>query len=763
MILPWPFVKILLPYLAGLILAYGLLAEPAPVAGPNLLPLALLIPAAWLLLFRYMGSPAQPFSMRQPLCRNLALAAGFVALGAINAASHRPFHSAHLSKGLYIGVVKEQPEPKARSVQIAVTVENELWRLYLSPDSAARALLPGDRILFRALPAKLTNEQNPFAFKAGTYALRKGYNATAFVAADQWIAAGKTARYRLRRSALLFREKWLRQMRADGVSQRDVSLIAALSLGNREQLTDEIRNDFSVTGLAHLLAVSGMNTVLVIAFPLWLLRRCRNRRWLTLWLTLATLILLWAYAFVVGLSPSVCRSVTMFSLLLLGKGLRRKGQAVNILAASAFLWLWFSPLLLFDTGFLLSHLAVASILCFYPLFVPRSGFDAKKRPHYTQYPAPPPQPDPPPATDETTSITVSLLRRKATEEAILLLQKGVRKALHKLFIWCTDFLNLTLSVQPGTLPLSIALFGNLPLWLLPANFWAIPLVSLVVYGTLLHGLFAWLGPLRRIIATGIGATTQLLYHGIAQIAAWPGTQQQLYLSNPLLVALWGLVFCLAWLKHAPRKGAPLIAGLLLAIVTLGIGTAEKAFRQRPEGFILYASDKGAFAHFLRGSSQIIYCHDTSAVACKAKKRLTDPVTRRFHLTETTSLTASDSLFCHPAIPFARNGPLIRMGSRLLVLCHTYPSPFATKAFPPSVKADILWAGTDPRHDMAQLCKNVRPNIVVIAKNLPQKTQRAWEEICREHQIEVRVQQRDGAYVALQPDTGQKSTSGQKKR
>ncbi len=771
-ILPWPFVKIVLPFVAGAALAFGLSPEPSSRTGWAVWAVwlvAWLIPAGWLLIFERINRAEKHFSLRKPLYHNLALIIGLVALGYVRALSHLPAHSAHLREALFSGIVKEQPEPKERSVQVTLTLDwtasvpgeteilsaersdirSELWRIYLAPDSAARTLFPGDRILFRANPSKLTNEGNPFAFKAGTYALRKGYNATAFVPSGQWRVIGRTHRYRARRSALQFREKWLNQMRSDGVAERDVSLIAALSLGHKERLSEEVRNHFSVTGLAHLLAVSGMNTVLVIAFPLWLLQKWKRRRFITLWLTLATLLLLWAYAYVVGLSPSVCRSVTMFSLLLLGKGLRKKGQAANMLAASAFLWLWCSPLLLFDTGFLLSHLAVASILCFYTPAGNRNPLHAPGESAFTKETYNPPPPD-------DTNPPMAYRLRQA-------IRKGVRTLLSKLLSRCAALLHLTLSVQPGTLPLSVALFGIHPLWLLPANLWAVPLVSLIVYGTLLHGLFAWLGPFRRWLAQGISHLVQLLYTGIEQMASWPGTQKQVYLSPPLLFAVWGIVFCLAWLKHSRRKGTPLIVGLSLAIVALCMTIAEGQFRIRPKGFILYASEKGAFAHFLKGSDQIIYSHDTTAIARKEQKRLTDPVARRYRLEETTCLTASDSLFHDPFLSFARNGPLMQMGNRLLVFCHTYPSPFADEALPAPFSADILWIGTDSRHNMAQLCRNLHPTMVVIAKNIPLKTQRAWENTCKANHVEVFVQQRDGAFIAIEPCKSPKSPSYRKKR
>jgi competence protein ComEC len=66
------------------------------------------------------------------------------------------------------------------------------------------------------------------------------------------------------------------------------------------------------------------------------------------------------------MSPSVVRSATMFSFILIGTAINKKGNIYNTLLASAFLILLFDPFLLVDVGFQLSYLAVGGIVFFYP-------------------------------------------------------------------------------------------------------------------------------------------------------------------------------------------------------------------------------------------------------------------------------------------------------------------------------------------------------------------------------------------------------------
>ena len=78
-------------------------------------------------------------------------------------------------------------------------------------------------------------------------------------------------------------------------------------------------------------------------------------------------ILLWSYAVIAGLSASVVRAVTMFTVFAIAMNLKRPTNVYNTLAISAFLILLFKPNFLFDVGFQLSYLAVLAIVSIEPL------------------------------------------------------------------------------------------------------------------------------------------------------------------------------------------------------------------------------------------------------------------------------------------------------------------------------------------------------------------------------------------------------------
>lgn len=78
--------------------------------------------------------------------------------------------------------------------------------------------------------------------------------------------------------------------------------------------------------------------------------------------TFLLIIILWGFVIIAGLSASVTRAVTMFSIVAIGMNLKRPTNIYNTLAISIFVLLLFKPLFLFDVGFQLSYMAVLAIV-----------------------------------------------------------------------------------------------------------------------------------------------------------------------------------------------------------------------------------------------------------------------------------------------------------------------------------------------------------------------------------------------------------------
>ena len=140
-------------------------------------------------------------------------------------------------------------------------------------------------------------------------------------------------------------------------------LIDALCLGYKHELDKEIQTLFITTGTVHLLAVSGLHTGAIYLLIVILLKTTgfKGKK-----MELTVLPLLWGYACLTGLSPSVVRAATILTFITIGKLAQRTYTPLNSVAASAFFTLLIRPSLLYSLSFLLSYSAYCGILLLYP-------------------------------------------------------------------------------------------------------------------------------------------------------------------------------------------------------------------------------------------------------------------------------------------------------------------------------------------------------------------------------------------------------------
>lgn len=137
------------------------------------------------------------------------------------------------------------------------------------------------------------------------------------------------------------------------------SLLAGLLLGERYNLSQPVREAFSDTGTAHVLAVSGLHAALMAFIVFIMLRIFQLPKRAA---SLGTVAGLAIYAMLAGASPSIVRSSIMVGAVLLGGLFERRGNGLNMLGLAGLLILAFWPDAAFDIGFQLSFAATAGIL-----------------------------------------------------------------------------------------------------------------------------------------------------------------------------------------------------------------------------------------------------------------------------------------------------------------------------------------------------------------------------------------------------------------
>lgn len=278
---------------------------------------------------------------------------------------------------LAIAHIDDEAEEKTRSFYCPVTITalsdtsgtiveyNEKVALYFEKCLDAQHLVYGDIISFEFRPQPIRPNTNPYAFDFASFMKHKGISRSQYIAQQQWIYLGEKPQSKLWAFTSSLQRKLSEQIESCHLSPHSASLLKALLLGERQKFPQELRQYFSAAGLSHILAVSGLHMgvmatlIYFLLFPLSYSDSYRKLR------PLLTLLALWLYACVTGLSPSTIRACIMASFLLTAEMLDRRNSSLNALFASAFFMLLYNTSLVFDIGFQMSFLAVAGILLFY--------------------------------------------------------------------------------------------------------------------------------------------------------------------------------------------------------------------------------------------------------------------------------------------------------------------------------------------------------------------------------------------------------------
>jgi competence protein ComEC len=152
---------------------------------------------------------------------------------------------------------------------------------------------------------------------------------------------------------------------AEVLPEPQAALAQGMVLGIRGNIPQDLRDDFSRSGTAHLLAISGLHlgimAGILLGVGLWLFGR---RYYLYVWLALAAV---WLYTIITGMNPPVVRGAIMVSLFLIAEALGRQRSAMVALTFAAAVMVGVHPYILGDASFQLSFLAMAGLVFIFPI------------------------------------------------------------------------------------------------------------------------------------------------------------------------------------------------------------------------------------------------------------------------------------------------------------------------------------------------------------------------------------------------------------
>jgi competence protein ComEC len=221
-----------------------------------------------------------------------------------------------------------------------------------------------------AVNAKLLPHQkplNPDQFDYGLFLKNKSIFGQVYTD-DASIAVFNAKEKSLYYYSAIFRNRVMENLKNSGFNQKELGVVHALILGQRQDLDPTVLQNYQYAGVIHILSVSGLHVGFVLLFLTYFLKVLPNSNRYRVIKVLIIVFILWSFALVAGFSPSVVRSVTMFSFVAIGMYMRRKTYVFYTFYCSIFLILLFEPSFLFDVGFQLSYLALFFILWLQPEF-----------------------------------------------------------------------------------------------------------------------------------------------------------------------------------------------------------------------------------------------------------------------------------------------------------------------------------------------------------------------------------------------------------
>ncbi|WEK37273.1 MAG: ComEC/Rec2 family competence protein [Candidatus Pseudobacter hemicellulosilyticus] len=698
-----PFLKLLLPFLAGILTQFysGLSAFP----GLALACISLLA----LICFPLLHLRLQ---WRFQLVRTISLLLLLLAFGSLLTIYKDPtYHPQWIghqiipdSPQTLIATIQEPPSARARSWKTTAAVQGifnnqHLSRargkilLYLPKDSSSSRLQYGDILLFSRALQPVQKSGNPGAFNYQRYCALQGIHHQTFLPHGSftllnnhsipWLIPNPFYQflYRLQEKLLGILQKFI-------PGSKECGLAEALLIGYKDHLDKDLVQAYSNTGVIHVIAISGLHLGIIY----WLLySACKLfHRFKAIHLVRPLIIIsgLWAFSLLAGASPSVLRSAVMFSGLALGEAISRRSTVYNSLAGSAFLLLCYNPFWLWDTGFQLSYAAVLSISIFY-------------RPIYR----------------------CCYLKPYLLDQAWKLLAG-------------------TLAAQVLTLPILLFQFHQFPLLFLFSNLLAIPLSSLILLGEIALCLLAVFPIIAQPLGQGLHWVIRLLNSSIEWTNTLPiNSIRQIPCTLTQAFLLYGILAALAaWLLF--RKSSYLLPALALLLPFCFIDALNRYQHNRQQLMVIYQQPGRQAIDLFQGRQYVFHGDPLPGQEASLPDPGLEPSRNFFRVTAADSLASLHHV--------TRQSPLLFFGKHSLLIPDTAFCSLTQKEitqYPPSrFPIDLLLLSHNAPVRLDRLASLFRISQVVIDGSNSYRNSRRWQQDCQRLGIPCHYSPSQGAFV-----------------
>jgi len=558
-------------------------------------------------------------------------------------------------------------------------------QIYLRKDSAAFALKYGDWILVKNNFAALPDAKNPREFNYKRFMGFRNIYHQAFFEKEDWLLYEEDKGNPLMAGVLQLRGSLLSILRNYVKDDQAYAVSSSLILGLREKLDDELIKAYSSSGAMHVLAVSGLHVAIMFQIFSYLFFFLDKNSRLKTFKSLIIVLIIWGYAALTGLSPSVLRAAVMFTFVALGSNMKRITNIYNMLAGSAFALLLYNPYYLMEVGFQLSYLAVIGIVMLqpkiYPLYYTRNW-----------------------VLDKVWMITA-----------------------------------VSIAAQVATFPLGLLYYYQFPVYFLVSNLFVIPVSTAILYlGVLLFGVF-WIPGINQLVGFLLEKSLWLMNWVVLTIDALPyALLQGISISVPeswfIYASLLAVVAFIYW-----RRNSFLLAALMWVVLLLGWNVAEKIQNQYQRTLIVYSVSKNTAIDFISGSEHLFIAdsallHDYDRMLFHIKHNWWD-----------SGLQSAAADMKHDfSLPFVkRENEYIQFFDKKMVLID---KPLRENLPKEKLRVDYVLLSKNAKVNMRDLVKmyNFR-RIIFDSSNSPGKI-KYWKQDCEKLGLEYYDAQENGAYI-----------------
>lgn len=468
----------------------------------------------------------------------------------------------------YVARIYEYPSERENSIKTVLELEYQFGdsltsrpvtgkvMAYFQKTDSAFSLRYGDLIAINAPAGEVASPKNPGEFDYRAHLTRKGITGQCWLKDADWIDLQMNSANPLFALSYRFRDNLLRSLQRCGVKDKEFGVAAAILLGYDDSLADEVRKNYVAAGAMHILCVSGLHVGIIYMLASFLLGFLKRKKWQTVLKSILLLLLVWSYAFIAGLSPSILRATLMVSFVVIGEMIQRKGFVINSIAASAFILLCVNPNNLFEIGFQLSYVAVVGIVVL-------------QRPIYH----------------------LLYLKNRLLDKA-----------------W--EITAVALAAQAATMPFTLFYYQQFTTYFWLSNLFMTPISFFVVIGGMLLLVVSWIPYLNTALGYLVWGVLYVMNQLVSWIEGLPySILKGLYISRLEFVLLL-VSFLLLLLSVTMRKKRLLIAMLASMLLFMGSITLRNYDTDSYEGMTFFSLRKHTAVDFVWKGEHVLLADST---------------------------------------------------------------------------------------------------------------------------------------------------------